>query len=83
MKELVVLPVLKQRLRTEVCNICVNGNANGTCDVDARHDCALFENLPRIAETVSWTGHAAMREHTTALREAICDQCFHQHLDGS
>ena len=83
MKGLVVLPVLKETLRARVCSICINGNADGTCGVYARHDCALFENIPRMAETVSRISGAGMTEYTTALQESICDQCFHQHLDGS
>ena len=83
MKGLVVLPVLNETLRTRVCSICINGRADGTCDVYAPHDCALFENIPRIAEAVAWTGGASRAEYTTALQESICDQCFHQHLDGS
>jgi hypothetical protein len=83
MKGFVVLPVLKEALHARVCSVCINGNADGTCGVFAQHDCALFENISRIAEAVSRTGVAGMRDYAAALQESICDQCFHQHLDGS
>ena len=77
------LPILKQELRSRVCSTCINGNGDGTCDVDLRHDCALFESIPRIADAVSQMRNSSVGDYTAVLQEIVCGQCFHQHLDGS
>lgn len=76
------LTVLRDALRCRACGICINANMDGTCDVDSRHDCALFERLPQVVETVSRVHSANIEDYTTALQESVCAQCFHQRLDG-
>jgi len=78
-----VLPALEAVLRRRVCSICVNRNPDGSCDLDARHECMLFERLPSIAETISRIRSKNMEPYVTAVRETVCAECFHQRLDGS
>lgn len=78
-----MMPVLEEALRRRVCSICVDRNPDGTCDVKARHDCALVENLPQITRSISRVHSDNMDEYINAIRENICAECPHQHLDGS
>jgi hypothetical protein len=77
------LPVLGELLRRWVCSICVNRNVNGTCDVDSRHECALFERLPQITQSISRIRSDKIDADISAIQESVCAECYHQHLDGS
>ena len=77
------LPVLEELLRRRACSLCVSRNVDGTCDVDSRHECALFERLPQITQSISRVRSDKIDEYIAAIRESVCAECFHQHLDGS
>lgn len=77
------LPVLEDVLRRRVCSICANRNPDGSCDLDARHECILFERLPSLVQTVARVRSEEIGHYVTAIRESICGECFHQRLDGS
>ena len=77
------LPALEVVLRRRACSICVNRSVNGTCDVDSRRECALFERLPQITQSIYRIRSDKIDDYTTAIRENVCAECFHQHLDGS
>ena len=77
------LPVLEELIRSRACSICVNRNVNGTCEVDSWHECALFERLPQIIQSISRIRSDKIDDYTAAIRESVCAECFHQHLDGS
>jgi len=74
---------MKEALRRRVCSVCVDRNANGSCEVEARHECVLFESLPQIAQTISRVHSDKIDDYVTAIRENICSCCIHQHIDGS
>jgi hypothetical protein len=76
-------PVLEEVLRRRVCSICTNRNIDGSCDVDSRHECILFERLTRITDCISRVCSENIDDYITALRESVCAECFYQHLDGS
>jgi hypothetical protein len=78
-----VLPALENVLRRRVCSICANRNPDGSCDLDARRECMLFERLPSIAEAISRIRSEDMEPYVAAIRETVCAECFHQRLDGS
>lgn len=78
-----VLPVLEDVLRRRVCSICSNRNPDGSCDLDMRRECMLFERLPSIAQTISRIRSEEIEQYVAAIRESVCAECFHQRLDGS
>jgi hypothetical protein len=78
-----VVPVLEEVLRRRVCSICDNRHVDGGCDLDLRHECTLFERLPRITQSISRVRSEKIDDYITAIRESVCAECFHQHLDGS
>ena len=77
------LPLLGELLRRRACSICVNRNVDGTCDVDSRHECALFERLPQVTQSISRICSDKIEDYIAAIRESVCAECFHQQLDGS
>ena len=78
-----LLPVLEDVLRRRVCSICDNRNVDGSCALALRHECTLFERLPRIAHSISGVRSEKIDDYITAIRESVCAECFYQHLDGS
>lgn len=78
-----LLPRLEEALRRRVCPVCVDRNVVGPCEVDARHDCSLFENLPRIARSIAQVHSDRMDEYVAAIRRDVCENCIHERLDGS
>ena len=77
------LPVLEGVLRRRVCSICVNRNFDGSCGLDSRHECILFERLPRIVQSISRVRSEEIDGYIGAIRESVCTECFYQQLDGS
>ena len=48
-----LLPVLEDELRRRICSDCTDRNVDGTCSLNLRHECALFEKIPTIAQSIS------------------------------
>ncbi len=77
------LRTLEEALRRRVCGICVDRNLDGSCALDARHECVLFERLPQVARSISLVDSDKMEDYISAIRENICGECPHERLDGS
>ncbi len=82
MEQYQTLPILEEALRRRICSVCVDRNADGTCDLDSRHECTLFENLPQIAQSISRVHSDKMDDYITAMRVNVCAVCPHQEADG-
>lgn len=78
-----LLPVLEEALRRRICNVYVDRNLQGRSDLDEEHEATLFNNLPRIVQSISRVHSDKMEDYTAAIREDICAECVHQRLDGS
>jgi hypothetical protein len=78
-----LLPKLQEALRQRVCSVCVDRSLDGPCAVDTRHECALFNNLPRIARSISSVQSDKISDYVAAIRQDVCDICIHERLDGS
>ena len=76
------LAELRQALRCRACGICIHAGSDGSCEVDFQHDCALFERLAQVVETTSRIHSVEAKDYSQALQETVCDQCFHQQLNG-
>jgi len=83
MEQYQTLPILEEALRRRICSVCVDHNVDGSCDLDARHECVLFDRLPQVARSISRVHSDQLDDYITAMREDICSECFHQSLDGS
>ena len=78
-----LLPVLEEALRRRVCSVCIDRNVDGTCDLEERHECVLFDRLPQIAQSISRVRSDKVDDYVVAIRKNICDSCIHQNADGS
>ena len=76
------LPILREELRGRVCKVCIDRNVDGTCDIDARHECVVFENLPQISRAILRVQSDRLDDYVLAIRENICDACADQNLAG-
>lgn len=82
-KEYETLQSLERALRRRVCSVCVDRNVDGSCDLNAQHECVLFDRLPQVAKSILLVQNGRIEDYISAIRENICAQCFHQRLDGS
>ena len=76
------IPILEEALRRRVCSVCVDRNPDGTCDLDARHECVLFSRLPEIARAISSVHSDNVDDYVMAIRTNICSSCSHQDANG-
>ena len=83
LQEYETLQSLEAALRRQVCSVCVDRNVDGSCDLDAHHECVLFDRLPQVAKTILLVQSGTIGDYMSAIRENICAQCSHQRLDGS
>ena len=77
-----MLPVLEEALRRRICSVCIERNADGTCSLNLRHECALLKKIPKIAQSISRFHGDKMEDCITAIREDICAACPDQDGDG-
>jgi hypothetical protein len=76
------LPILEQALRRRICSVCIDRNVDGTCSLDARHECALFDRFPIIAQSISRIHSDKIDDYIAAIREDVCADCPNQDADG-
>ncbi|MBI3895065.1 MAG: hypothetical protein HY313_03950 [Acidobacteria bacterium] len=77
------MAALEALLRQRICSICVDRNMDGTCSLNQRNDCALFDRFPRIVRSISRVNSEKIDDYVTAIREDVCADCINQALDGS
>lgn len=76
------LPLLEEALRRRICAVCVDRNVDGTCSLDERHECALFERFPRIAQSISRVSSDRIEDYIDAIRKDVCADCPNQDEGG-
>jgi len=73
---------LEEDLQRSICSVCVDRNADGTCSLKARHECALFERFPQIARAILRVQSNHVQDYIAAIREDVCHNCPNQQEDG-
>ena len=73
---------LEEALRRRVCSVCIDRNVDGTCNLNARHECALFERLPQIASAVLRVQSDTIDDYIAIIREEVCNHCPNQDESG-
>jgi len=77
-----MLPALEEALRQRICSSCIDRNGDRTCSLNSRQECALFERLPKIAQSICRFQSENIDDYMTAIREDICAACPEQDGDG-
>ncbi|MBI4460500.1 MAG: hypothetical protein HY648_10640 [Acidobacteria bacterium] len=77
------MAALEELLRQRICSVCVDRNADGTCSLNQRHECALFDRFPRIVRAIYRVNSDKIDDYVAAIREDVCADCINQALDGS
>lgn len=77
------LAFLEEALRRKICGVCFDRNADGTCSLNERNECALFAKLPKIAASISRIHSDYIEDYVTAIREDICAVCPDQDETGT
>jgi hypothetical protein len=73
---------LEEALRRRVCSVCIDRNVDGTCNLNARHECALFERFPEIASALLRVQSDTIDDYIAVIREVVCDNCPNQEESG-
>ena len=73
---------LEAALQRTICRVCIDRNVDGTCSLNARHECALFERFPQIARAILRVQSNHVDDYITAIREDICHDCVNQDEAG-
>ena len=73
---------LEEALQRTICSVCIDRNVDGTCSLNARHECALFERFPRIAQAILRVQSNNVNDYITAIREDVCHDCVNQDEAG-
>lgn len=76
-------PAIEARLRSEICPRCSRYTAQGTCSLPASRPCAIFRNLPGIAEIVRRTRSKRIDPYMEGVRLNVCCACPHEDDHGS
>ena len=76
-------PAIEARLRREICPRCSRYTAQGTCSLPSSRPCAIFRNLPDIAEIVRRTRSARIDPYAEGIRLNVCSACPHEDDHGS
>ena len=77
-----LLPILEEALRRRICTVCVDRNVDGTCSLDVRHECGLFDRFPKVAQSISRVHSDNIDDYITAIREDVCADCPNQDPEG-
>jgi len=73
---------LEEALRRRVCSVCVDRNVDGDCNLNARHECSLFERVPEIASALLRVHSDTIDDYIAVIREEVCDNCPNQDESG-
>lgn len=76
-------PAIEARLRREICPRCSRYTAQGTCSLPSSRPCAIFRNLPDIAEVVRRTRSGRIDPYAEGIRLNVCNACPHEDDHGS
>lgn len=74
---------LERIVREQICKVCADRQADGTCGLEDPKQCALFRLFPEVVEAVRGTTSDDIRDYVTAIRTKVCAVCGEQAPDGS
>ena len=70
-------------LREKICAVCVDRNADGSCDRLAEGGCSLMAKFPLAAEAILKVNSDRMEPYIQSIRDNVCVQCDVRYPDGS
>ena len=76
------MAILEERVRSQICSVCVDRSAGGTCGLSNPQECGLFSRFSKIVESVSRVHSDKIEDYITAIREDVCENCINERLDG-
>ena len=76
------MAILEERVRRQICSVCVDRGADGTCGLSNPQECPLFNRFYKIVGSISRVYSDKIDDYITAIREDVCDGCVNQKLDG-
>ncbi|HKW96464.1 MAG TPA: hypothetical protein VJN43_01975 [Bryobacteraceae bacterium] len=74
---------LERIVREQICKVCADRQADGTCGLEDPKQCALFRLFPEVVEAVRNTTSDDIRDYVNAIRSKVCTVCGEQAPDGS
>ena len=68
---------VKARIQKQLCPICINAVAEGSCSVlNEGKDCPLLLHLDRIIDAVTAVSSDEMQPYIDRLRKIVCSNCL-------
>ncbi len=77
------LKELESIIRGQICKVCAERQADGTCGLEDPSRCALFHLFPQVVSAIQNTHSDDIRDYVRAIRENVCAVCEGQAADGS
>lgn len=70
-------------VRKRTCSACDKRSVEGTCGLDPKAGCSLFNLFPLVAQAIMATESDEIEPYLQAIRENVCSVCIEQRLDGN
>jgi hypothetical protein len=67
---------LEKLIRDDICGICDEARADGSCADRDGGDCSLFHLFPLVAQTIAETTSDDINVYLLAIREKVCTECL-------
>jgi hypothetical protein len=74
---------LEKIVRGQICRVCADRQADGTCGLEDPKQCALFRLFPEVVGAIESTQSDDIRDYIRAIRQKVCAVCEEQAPDGS